>query len=295
MGEKVSVIIATLGREAELATTLGTVRGGTVKPNEIIVVDGTAGRTAEPVVGKFAADSDDTEFVYVHTKPGLPGQRNAGLERASGDIILFLDDDVVLEADFLVELLSAYRDPGVGGATGLIINQAPTPGWLAVLRSIFLLTRYARRCYQQPSGLPAFLYKPRVLTEVGILNGCNMSFRRRAMNGFRFDPRVNYFDDDDVSLTVGARWRLVQVPTARLRHVVSPKGRRRAPAVADRSIVEQRLLHRKHLAQTPLNVLAYYWSVVGSALVAAVRLHPRVCLRTLLGLRAVLTGADKKL
>jgi cellulose synthase/poly-beta-1,6-N-acetylglucosamine synthase-like glycosyltransferase len=292
---RVSTIIATLGRAEELEDTLRTLCGCTMVPGEVIVVDGDAERDAKPVVEKYADEYDGIAFVYVDTEPGLPGQRNAGLERATGDIVLFLDDDVELEPDFLSELLSVYNDPEVGGATGLITNQVKPVWWVGALQRFFLLTRFGKRCRLQKSGLPIFLYKPAETVDVGILNGCNMSFRRSALGGFHFDGRINYFDDDDVSLTVGRKWRLVQVPGARLKHLVSPKGRPRAPAAADRSIIEQRLLHRKHLPQTPLSVPAYYWSVLGTAFVALVRLHPLVSLRTLLGLWAALTSADRRL
>jgi cellulose synthase/poly-beta-1,6-N-acetylglucosamine synthase-like glycosyltransferase len=292
---RVSTIIATLGRAEELENTLRTLCGCTVVPDEVIVVDGDVGRDAKPVVEKYADEYDGIAFVYVGTEPGLPGQRNAGLERVTGDIILFLDDDVELEPGFLRELLSVYEDADVGGATGLITNQVKPTWWVRALQRFFLLTRFGRRCRLQKSGLPTFLYRPKETVDVGILNGCDMSFRRSVLGGFRFDDRINYFDDDDVSLTVGRKWRLVQVPGARLKHLVSPKGRPRAPAAADRSIIEQRFLHRKHLPQTPLSVPAYYWSVLGAAFVALVRLHPLVSLRTLLGLRAALTGAARRL
>jgi GT2 family glycosyltransferase len=295
LAERISVIIATLGRVEELENTLRTLCENTTLPREVIVVDGDCGGNAKPVVEKYAGELNCINFIYVNEEPGLPGQRNAGLGRTTGDVVLFLDDDVELESDYLTCLITVYRDAEIGGATGLITNQVETPTPLRLLSRLFLLSRFAGRCYQQRSGLPAFLYKPQGVTDVGILNGCNMSFRNSALNGFSFDRRINYFDDDDVSLTVGVKWRLVQVPRAKLKHVVSPKGRPRAPAVADRSIIEQRLLHRKHLHQTPLNVLAYYWSVFGTALVAFIRLHPLVGLRTLLGFWAALTGADRRL
>ena len=295
MAGRVSTIIATLGRAEELENTLRTLCGFTTVPDEVIVVDGDAGQDAKPVVEKWADEYGGISFAYVGTEPGLPGQRNAGLERATGDTILFLDDDVELEPGFLPGLLSVYDNPEVGGATGLITNQVRPAWWVRVLQRFFLLSRFGEYCCLQKSGLPTFLYKPVETVDVGILNGCNMSFRRSALDGFRFDDRINYFDDDDVSLTVGKKWRLVQVPDARLKHLVSPKGRPRAPAAAARSIIEQRFLHRKHLPQTSLSVPAYYWSVLGAAFVALVRLHPLVSLRTLLGLWAALTGADRRL
>jgi glycosyltransferase involved in cell wall biosynthesis len=89
------------------------------------------------------------------TEPGLPGQRNAGLERATADTILFLDDDVELESGFLPELLSVYDDPEVGGATGLITNQVKPAWWVRVLQRFFLLSRFGKCCWSTSALFPA--------------------------------------------------------------------------------------------------------------------------------------------
>jgi glycosyltransferase involved in cell wall biosynthesis len=49
---------------------------------------------------------------------GTPGLgycelKNAGVKRASGDIVVFLDSDVIPEHDWLDEIVRSFRDPGV--------------------------------------------------------------------------------------------------------------------------------------------------------------------------------------
>jgi hypothetical protein len=48
--------------------------------------------------------------------------------------------------------------------------------------------------------------------------------------------------------------------------------------------VEQRVLHNEYFAPTFVNVAAYYYSVLGAAVIAAARLKPRLFLATLRGL-----------
>jgi len=55
-------------------------------------------------------------------KPGLDFARNAALGAAAGDLLAFLDDDVVVDRNWLDGLLAAWRrQPGAGGFTGLVL------------------------------------------------------------------------------------------------------------------------------------------------------------------------------
>jgi len=264
-GARVSVIIATMSRPAELALTVTSAMAGTTAPGEVVVVDASADDRTELLVTHLAAAFKRVRFVCERTAPSLPRQRNAGLDAATGEFVLFLDDDVTLEPAFLEALLKAFEEENVGGACGLITNQVLPSRYVSFLQWLFRQVRYARRSLLQRSGLPTFLYQPREAAEVKILTGCNMAFRREAV--VRFDERINYFDDDDVSLMVARRWRLVQVP-----------------AEVRRRVLEQRLLHRRHLPQNFWNVACYYYGVWGAAAAAALRLKPRLFLGTILGL-----------
>ncbi len=285
-GARVSAIVVTMSRPAELALTVASAMAGTATPDEFVVVDASADERTEYVVSQMPSAFSRVEFVYIRMPPGLPAQRNAGLDAATGDIILFLDDDVTLEPAFLAEVLAAFDDAAVGGACGVIANQVLPSRFVRALQWLFRQVRYARRCFLQRSGLPTFLFQPEESADVKILTGCDMAFRREAVA--RFDERINYFDDDDISLTAARTWRLVQVPTASLEHRLA-EGARPAPMrKVRRRVLEQRLLHRRHLPQNIWNVACYYYSVWGAAAAAALRLKPRLFLGTLLGLWDVL-------
>jgi len=283
-----------MSRPQELAATCASILAAADPPAEVVVADASADDRTERLVRGLAASCPRPPFTYVKIAPGLPAQRNAGAARARGEAILFLDDDVTLAPDYFGALAAAFDDAGVGGACGVVANQVlPGPG-LRFLQWLFCQVRYARRSYQQRSGLPTFLYRPASPAGVAIMTGCNMAFRRAALP--RFDERINYFDDDDASLAAGAAWRLVQTPAARVEHRVAPPARPDAAAKVRRRILEQRLLHRRHLPQDIVTVGCYYYSVLGAAAVAALRLRPRLWLATLAGLWDVArTGGGRRL
>jgi glycosyltransferase involved in cell wall biosynthesis len=85
---------------------------------EIVVVDNASVDTA---TREAVADFKDVRYVF-EPKAGLDFARNAALHAARGDLIAYLDDDVVVDRNWLAGLAKACRDnPGAGGFTGLVL------------------------------------------------------------------------------------------------------------------------------------------------------------------------------
>ena len=86
--------------------------------------------TAQTVVESFEKriKGEKTRFLYLHetNHSGAASARNSAIDRTKADILIFLDDDVVLEPDFVGELLNVYEKyPTVGGVSGVITNYSP--------------------------------------------------------------------------------------------------------------------------------------------------------------------------
>jgi glycosyltransferase involved in cell wall biosynthesis len=58
---------------------------------------------------------------------GLSGGKNTGVAMASGDIVAFLDDDAIAEADWLKFFADTYAQAGVPGVTG--VGGMTLPRW----------------------------------------------------------------------------------------------------------------------------------------------------------------------
>jgi glycosyltransferase involved in cell wall biosynthesis len=95
----VTILIPTVDRYPYLRTLLGQLRLQTVKPLEIIVVDQTAPEKRDT---RLAADFADLPLTVLYMdRAGQCSSRNAGLRRAKGDFVLFVDDDDEVSPDLI--------------------------------------------------------------------------------------------------------------------------------------------------------------------------------------------------
>lgn len=111
----VSVIVPTYGRPADLRACLAGLHAQSRPAREVVVVRRAGDEETQQVVAEHELDSLVEVEVDV---PGVLAAMHAGIERATGDVIAFSDDDVVPHFDWLARLLGHLADPGVGGVGG---------------------------------------------------------------------------------------------------------------------------------------------------------------------------------
>ena len=114
----------TLLRWDDLTAAVASVRAQTVPAGDIIVVIDHNEELLERSLSSFP----DAIVVPNAGKPGLSGARNTGVERASGDVIVFLDDDARAQPDWLEHMLAHYTDPAVQGVGGAALPRWPERG-----------------------------------------------------------------------------------------------------------------------------------------------------------------------
>ncbi|MFH1401657.1 MAG: glycosyltransferase [Parcubacteria group bacterium] len=104
-----SIIIPTLNEEKHLPDLLKSIKGQNFSDYEIIIADaGSADRTLE--VAKNSG--------CMISKGGLPGiGKNKGAEIARGDVVLFVDADVVLSENFFSKALEEFKKRNLEAAS----------------------------------------------------------------------------------------------------------------------------------------------------------------------------------
>src|SRR5690349_7862071 len=108
---RVSVVVPTLGRPEPLSNLLRHLERQSVAPHEVVVVESAM---EESWVASFAAERPWIRYRRLPER-GLPNARNVGVRLASGDVVLFIDDDVVPDRDLVRFHAEAYRDSDVAG------------------------------------------------------------------------------------------------------------------------------------------------------------------------------------
>jgi GT2 family glycosyltransferase len=90
-GARVSVLVPTIERYPYLRVLLEQLRAQTVRPHEILVIDQTPVAERDAAIARDFADLPIR--LFHQDAPGQCTSRNFGLRQATGDHVLFIDDD----------------------------------------------------------------------------------------------------------------------------------------------------------------------------------------------------------
>ena len=214
---KISTIIPTYRRSKDLERCLEALKKQTRLADEVIVVV----RDTDDETWSFL-DNFDVESLPMHTvKVSVPGQvaaLNAGLDKAQGEIIAITDDDAAPHVDWLERIEAHYLADktvgGVGGRDFLYIDNQLVEG---AKKTVGKLQWFGRAIGNHHLGVG----EPR---EVDILKGANMSFRKDAIVGLRFDERLRGTGaqvHNDLSFCLAVRqrgWKLIYDPSVAIDH-----------------------------------------------------------------------------
>lgn len=186
---RISVIIPTYRREELLQETIAAVLEQDYPDFEAIVVDQTDHHKPN-VQAALATLSETGKIQWFRVDwASLPGARNYAVRRATGDIMLFLDDDVQLPEGFLHAHAKNYIDrPEVGAVAGRVFDR------MKLADSGGSLTIEDLPPEAMDPGIAWYhidlvhTVKPQQVLSV---RGCNMSFRREVFeqHGLYFDER----------------------------------------------------------------------------------------------------------
>ncbi len=99
---EISVVIPTKDRPLDLDQCINSILSQTFPPEEIIIIDD--GELSENFIEKIKNKIKEKEIIckYIRKKiPGLLISRNLGASKSENSIVLFLDDDVILNKDYI--------------------------------------------------------------------------------------------------------------------------------------------------------------------------------------------------
>ncbi len=105
---KTSVIIPAFNTEKTMGETLSSLLKQSIKPKEIIVINDGSTDSTKKIVEEFSKKHSQIKL-FNRKNFGISASRNFGAEKASGEIITFLDSDVTVEKKWLEKLLNGLK------------------------------------------------------------------------------------------------------------------------------------------------------------------------------------------
>lgn len=221
-----SIIICTYNRDKYIYNVLQSIAQNDfpTEQYEIVLVNNNCTDNTQSECARFKADYPQVVMrEFVETNQGLSFARNRGIQEGKGDILVYVDDDALVNQEYLQTYADFFAThPDVDAAGGPIIPKYETaePDWMSHFTKI-LITSYKYNGDQVkefaqndfPGGGNA-AYRASVFEKVGLFN---------VDLGRKGDSLVGAEEKDifDKMTTFGMRF--FYLPTAILYHLIPEK------------------------------------------------------------------------
>jgi glycosyltransferase involved in cell wall biosynthesis len=139
---QISVIIPTYNRTNDLERCLRSVLAQSISPTEVIVIDNgyiyETRKTVEKKESLFSSRGIKLKYIK-NNENSLTVAKNMGILHSSGDIISFLDDDLILDRNYYKEIIKVYNEkPNALGVQGYNCSERKGKGVIASFGRAFI-------------------------------------------------------------------------------------------------------------------------------------------------------------
>ena len=178
----ITIIICTYNREKYIGPLLESIAKNDYPKGdyEILLVDNNCTDNTRAVCQSFAETHKDVNFRYVvETEQGLSAARNKGIKEAKGDIIIYVDDDALVDTNYISSFAEHFaNNPTTMAAGGPIepLYETEEPKWMSPYTKALLTAwmNYGNAVRNYPKGkYPGggnAAYRKVVFDKVGLFN-----------------------------------------------------------------------------------------------------------------------------
>ncbi len=152
-----SVAIPTRNRDRILMELLASLLRQTVPPKEVVVVDDSDNDDTKNLVGQMLRELSDRGIEIKYVRGGGEGvtqARNIGIAHTTSEIHCSLDDDVVLDKDYIKEVLNVFdHNSNALGVSGHVTNIRTAAASNAFNKLFSLFHTSQNECRVFPAGI----------------------------------------------------------------------------------------------------------------------------------------------
>ena len=266
-----SIVIATKDREKDLIECIESIGKQTVKPVEVLVIDD--GRIPERIKEKIKnlISKDSIIFRYFKKdKPGLAESKNLGAKESIGDVVLFLDDDVILDNDYIKNLLKVWEkrwdEKHLAGVAGVSKNSRKKSLIEVTLNKIFCL--HSKKTWSiLPWGFQTWDFHLKNEEIADWVPGFSASFRKEIFNIYQFKslkPGRTALEDIEFCWHLkNDGYHFIVTPYARLVHNQSLSGRESSFLSGLKEGANRKIMFKMHAEKSAKNYFCFYFSSLG--------------------------------
>lgn len=280
---KISIVIATRNRSRSLNVLFHSVLCQTILPDEVIVVDDSDDNETLRLV-KAKRDVFFKKGIMLRYLRGKDNNRNSSCARnigtaaSTGDIVFSFDDDIVIDRQYIKEILTTYEEyPAAKGVQGYIVNGGTIADTKCLLlnsvNKVFFMDHFEKsKCFYK-LGL-TYPYSPEGVIQCNYLHGTNTTLKKEIASSFSYDEKLvrrSIGEDIDLSFRVFKRYpnSLFLNSKAKLSHLSTTKPNKLAVFLDSFYFV---YLFFKNYDQTIVNKLTFVWSMLGRLFVNTCKL-----------------------
>lgn len=246
---KITAVIPTKNRPIDLERAVKSILHQSTCPSQLLVIDQSDSKISQEVVTRLCTEFPDVRLDYVYDPniTGLVPAKAASIGLSTGDLVCFLEDDVVLERDYFLEIESGFtKQPEMLGCCGVIAHVSKLS-----LGYVRFFKIFHRGIYRDPRvGVHGFTTgKGHALIPSPTLSGGTSAWRKNVFDVVQFDTLNDFFMLEDIDFSTRAVAvfgnRFFINPNARLDHLASPVNRQSLGQRQRRKLREYIVFYKK--------------------------------------------------
>lgn len=286
---KISVIVPTYNRLKDLNNCLNSIIIQSCLPTEVLVIDNGPDIKTEDLIkakeSSFKRKGIILKYIKNDKENSLAVAKNLGIENSRGEVVSFLDDDIVLTKDYYKETVKFFEEnPEAFGMTGRTISDLKSENKFKFLvaqilgRLFYLGFNEKNKCRLLPSlGVTSSLDDK--IINCQWLSGASV-YKKEIFKDFRYDEKLKKYswgEDTDFSHSVFKKYPKSLFFNSRVKyfHNLSVSGRIPKKEISYMEEIYYLYVFYKIIPQTFLNKIIYIWGRIGRIIFKIIKLQFR--------------------